>query len=230
MPGTLILVRHGKSLWNKVNRFTGWIDVPLADEGWAEAEKAGELLKDYEFDVAYSSHLQRALITLHLILHKNQSGKTPIFFPAEGTVPRQEYDLVEGEFPVYVYEVALAERHYGNLQGKYKHEVEAEVGTEQFKTWRRGYDTPPPHGESLKGTLERAVPYFKAEIIPRLKNGETVLVAAHGNSLRAVTKYLEDISDEEIPGLEIPTGAPIIYELEFDGETPNILSKEVKEV
>ncbi len=230
MSGTLILVRHGKSLWNKENRFTGWIDVPLAPEGWTEAEKAGELLKNFTFDAAYTSHLQRAIITLHVILRKNESGKTPIFLPAEGTVPRQQYELKPEEFPVFVYEVALAERHYGNLQGKYKHEIEAEVGEEQFVKWRRGYDTPPPNGESLKNTLERAVPYFQQEIIPRLQKGETVLVAAHGNSLRAVTKFLEDIPDDIITGLEIPTGAPIIYKLDFDGDTPKILSKEIKEV
>lgn len=230
MAGTLILVRHGRSLWNSVNRFTGWIDVPLDAQGWNEAERAGELLADYRFDAAYTSHLQRALVTLHLILHKNRAEKTPIFIPADGTVPRQEYPLKENEFPVAVYVVALAERHYGALQGKNKQEIEAEVGAEQFKKWRRGYDTPPPNGESLKDTLERAVPYFRTEIEPRLARNETVLIAAHGNSLRAVTKYLENIADDVITGLEIPTGTPIIYTIEMQHEKPQIIEKKVLEL
>lgn len=227
MPGTLIFVRHGKSLWNKENLFTGWIDVPLAPEGWEEAEKAGELLAEYQFDAAYTSHLQRAIVTLHLVLHKNRSGKTPIFLPAPGTVPRQDYEPKGKEFPVVVYAVPLAERHYGELQGKNKQQVEEQFGKEQFLKWRRGYDTPPPNGESLKNTLDRAVPYFIEEIMPRLKNNETVLIAAHGNSLRALTKFLEGIDDGTITELEIPTGTPIVYSLTFDGDTPRVLDKQV---
>jgi 2,3-bisphosphoglycerate-dependent phosphoglycerate mutase len=129
-----------------------------------------------------------------------------------------------------VYETALSERHYGDLQGQNKDEIREKYGEKQFKMWRRGYDTPPPNGESLKMTLERALPYFEKEMIPRLKKGETILVSAHGNSLRAITKYLENISDEDIPGLEIPTGTPIIYEIEVTNESPKIISKEILDI
>jgi len=230
MTATLILVRHGKSEWNKRNRFTGWVDVPLAPEGWEEAKKAGELLADYEFDAAYTSHLQRAIVTLHVILEKNKSEKDQIFLPAQGTVPCQSYQPNADEIPVVVYETALSERHYGDLQGQNKDEIKEKYGEEQFLKWRRGYDTPPPNGESLKMTLERAVPYFEKEMIPRLAKGETLLVSAHGNSLRAITKYLENISDDEITGLEIPTGTPIIYKIEVENGTPKIISKEILDI
>jgi 2,3-bisphosphoglycerate-dependent phosphoglycerate mutase len=230
MTGTLIFVRHGRSEWNKRNRFTGWVDVPLAPEGWEEAEKAAKLLEDYKFDAVYTSHLQRAILTMHVILRRNKSQKSPIFLPADGSVPCQSYSPDEKEFPVVIYETALAERHYGDLQGQSKTEIKEKFGEEQFKKWRRGYATPPPNGESLKMTLERALPYFEKEILPRLKNGETVLISAHGNSLRALTKYLEDIPDETITGLEIPTGVPIIYTLNTDNDQPEIVKKEVLEL
>ena len=168
MSSKLILVRHGKSLWNAQNRFTGWVDVPLNEVGWTEAEKAGKLLADTAFDAAFSSHLQRAITTLQVILRENKTQKSPIFLPAPNTVPRQKYAPRDHEFPVILHEVALAERHYGDLQGKVKSEVAEEVGEEQFLKWRRGYDTPPPNGESLKDTFDRAVPYFCAEILPLL--------------------------------------------------------------
>lgn len=227
MSAKLIFVRHGKSEWNKKNRFTGWIDVPLAPEGWTEAKKAGEILKNYSFDAAYTSHLQRAIMTLHVILAENKSGRDPIFFPAPNTVPRQKYTPDTTEFPVEVYETALAERHYGDLQGRIKSEVEKEVGHEQFMKWRRGYNTPPPNGESLKDTFDRAVPYFCSEILPRLNNNETILISAHGNSLRALTKYIEKIANEDIVGVEIPTGTPIVYEVEVKNGEVVVLNKKV---
>lgn len=227
MHGTLIFIRHGRSKWNQENRFTGWVDVPLAPEGWREAEQAGELLKDVAFDVAYTSHLQRAILTLHLVLRPNISGKSPIFLPANGSVPRQSYIPQENEFPVFVYETAISERHYGDLQGKNKDEIREEFGEEQFKKWRRGYDTPPPNGESLQDTLWRSIPFFRREILPHLEKGETVLVSAHGNSLRAMTKYLENISDADILGLEIPTGVPIVYTLDVSGGEVKVLDKKI---
>ncbi len=230
MSAQLILVRHGKSLWNAQNRFTGWVDVPLDATGWQEAEKAGKLLADFSFDAAFSSHLQRAITTLQVILRENHSPKSPIFLPAPNTVPRQKYAPRDHEFPVILHEVALAERHYGDLQGKVKSEILAEVGEEQFLKWRRGYDTPPPNGESLKDTFDRAVPYFCAEILPLLDQGKTVLISAHGNSLRALTKYLENISDKDIVDLEIPTGTPIIYDISVKNGVAEILKKEVLEL
>lgn len=225
MHATLILIRHGKSVWNAQNRFTGWIDVPLAEEGWQEAERAGRELADVPFDVAYTSHLQRAICTLQVVLRENRSGRQPIFFPAPNTVPREDYRLLEHEYPVHLHVTALAERHYGDLQGLNKDEVRRQHGEAQFRKWRRGYDTPPPNGESLKDTCERVLPYFSGEIVPHLARGETVLISAHGNSLRALTKELEDISEQDIVALEIPTGVPITYRLDVSGEHVAILEK-----
>ncbi|WP_372718609.1 2,3-diphosphoglycerate-dependent phosphoglycerate mutase [Immundisolibacter sp.] len=229
MTATLILIRHGRSLWNEQNRFTGWVDVPLTERGWREAETAGRQLAEYRFDVAYTSHLQRAICTLQVVLRANRSGRTPIFLPAEGTVPRESYQPVGNEFPVHLHVTALAERHYGDLQGLNKDQVLAEYGQEQFVKWRRGYDTPPPNGESLKDTVARALPYFDTAIRPRLLDDQTVLISAHGNSLRALTKDLENISDTDIVGLEIPTGVPIVYRLDTDGQALRIVDKRVLE-
>ena len=227
MTATLILIRHGRSLWNEQNRFTGWVDVPLMERGWQEAEAAGRALADYRFDAAYTSHLQRAICTMQVVLRANRGGRTPIFIPAPDTVPRESYQPNDSEFPAYLHVTALAERHYGDLQGLNKDEVLAQYGEEQFVKWRRGYDTPPPNGESLKDTVARALPYFDAEIRPRLARGQTVLISAHGNSLRALTKELEAISDQDIIKLEIPTGVPIVYRLDVDGERLRIVDKQV---
>jgi 2,3-bisphosphoglycerate-dependent phosphoglycerate mutase len=227
MTATLILIRHGRSLWNEQNRFTGWVDVPLMERGWQEAEAAGRQLADYRLDAAYTSHLQRAICTLQVVLRANRGGRTPIFIPAEGTVPRESYQPSGDEFPAFLHVTALAERHYGDLQGLNKDEVLAQYGETQFIKWRRGYDTPPPNGESLKDTVARALPYFTAEIRPRLARGETVLISAHGNSLRALTKDLEGISDQDIIKLEIPTGVPIVYRLDASGGVLRIVDKQV---
>lgn len=227
MIATLILIRHGRSLWNEQNRFTGWVDVPLMERGWLEAEAAGRQLADYRFDAAYSSHLQRAICTLQVVLRANRGGRTPIFIPAPDTVPRESYQPNDNEFPAYLHVTALAERHYGDLQGLNKDEVLAQYGEAQFVQWRRGYDTPPPNGESLKDTVARALPYFNAQIRPRLARGQTVLISAHGNSLRALTKELEGISDQDIIKLEIPTGVPIVYRLDAAGDALRIVDKQV---
>ena len=213
MEATLVLIRHGQSTWNAQNRFTGWVDVPLAPRGWQEAEAAGKLLADTAFDAAYTSHLQRAICTLQVVLRENRSGRLPIFIPAEGSTPRESYKPGADEFPVHFNIVPLAERHYGDLQGLNKDQVKEQHGEKQFKQWRRGFDTPPPNGESLKDTCDRVIPYYQENIHPRLVAGQTILVSAHGNSLRALTKHLEGISDQEIVKLEIPTGTPIIYTL-----------------
>lgn len=224
----LFLLRHGKSLWNEQNRFTGWVDVPLSSDGWEEAKKAGILLKDISFDVAFTSHLSRAIDTQSIVFKENISPKVPLcIHSGDATIAPFEAHFGDTslEFPVYKNITALAERRYGDLQGLNKKEVEEKFGEEQFLKWRRGYDTPPPNGESLKDTLERVLPYFEANILPWIKNGKTVLITAHGNSLRALTKYLEHLSSEEIVRLEIPTGTPITYDL--NPENLEVRSKKI---
>jgi 2,3-bisphosphoglycerate-dependent phosphoglycerate mutase len=216
MP-TLVLLRHGQSRWNFENRFTGWWDVDLTDKGIAEARAAGTLLRDkgFDFDCCFTSVLTRANRTLHLVLHEMDRLWLPV-----------------------AKDWRLNERHYGGLTGLNKQEMIDQVGAEQVKIWRRSYDIPPPplaadspydvsrdrryagitvpRTESLKDTIARALPYYEAEIAPALAAGKRVLVAAHGNSLRGIIKYLSDISDDDIIGLEIPTGEPIVYELRND--------------
>lgn len=216
----LVLVRHGQSTWNLENRFTGWTDVGLTELGRAEALEAGKLLKqgEYIFDVAYTSVLKRAIQTLWTIL--------------------QEMNL---EWIPETKAWQLNERHYGSLQGLNKSEMAEKFGEEQVKIWRRSYDVPPPAldrdderhprfdpryasltteqlpaTEALKNTLERVLPYWHSTLSPVIKSGKRVIVAAHGNSIRALVKYLDNISDSEITELNIPTGLPLVYE--FDEE------------
>ena len=189
----LVIVRHGQSEWNKANIFTGWVDVDLTEEGVAEAQKAGELLKDYKFDEAFSSELKRANRTLDIIL--KGIGQTDI------PITRSE---------------KLNERMYGDLQGKNKDEAREEFGEEQVHIWRRSFDIPPPGGESLKDTLERVTPYFVKKIEPELRKGKNIIITAHGNSLRALIMELEKIAPENIVDVEIPTGVPKVYELDKD--------------
>jgi 2,3-bisphosphoglycerate-dependent phosphoglycerate mutase len=197
MP-TLVLVRHGLSQWNLENRFTGWVDVPLTEKGEAEARAAGEKLKGFKFQVAFTSALQRAQRTLALIM------QTAGF----------------KDIPVYM-DQALNERHYGGLQGLNKADTAAKYGDEQVKIWRRSFDVPPPPGpdgmtESLKTTSERTLPYYESHIVPHLKKGENVLVAAHGNSLRSIVMYLEKMTPEQILALNLDTGVPRVYEMDAD--------------
>jgi len=189
----LVIVRHGQSQWNLENRFTGWIDIDLSDAGIAEAKKAGEKLKNYKFDEAFTSDLIRAQKTLDLIL--DSIGQTDI--PVEK-------------------DKALNERMYGDLQGMNKDECREKFGEEQVKIWRRSYDTPPPNGESLKDTADRVLPYYLSRIEPELKKGKDILISAHGNSLRALIMHLEGLSKEEILKTEIPTGSPKEYLLDDD--------------
>ena len=211
----LVLSRHGQSEWNLSNRFTGWVDVPLSDKGRAEAVHGGELLKEAGVlpEKLFTSMLRRAITTANLALDAADRHWIP----------------VERNW-------RLNERHYGALQGKNKKEIRDEYGEEQFMQWRRSYDVPPPAIEAgsefsqdadpryagepipatecLKDVLERLLPYWEGTIIPEIKTGKVVLIAAHGNSLRSLVKHLENISDEDIAGLNIPTGIPLYYELD----------------
>lgn len=189
---TLIIFRHGQSVWNLENKFTGWVDVELSDKGMQEAKSAGEKLKPFHFDLAYASDLKRAQNTLTAALEV--AGKT---------VPT-------------TYNVALNERMYGDLQGLDKTATAQKYGDEQVKIWRRSYDIAPPNGESLKDTAARVIPYFKAEIEPKLKAGKNIVIAAHGNSLRALIMYLEKMTPEQILEFEIGTAVPRHYELDAD--------------
>lgn len=202
MPN-LVLLRHGESQWNLENRFTGWVDVPLSPKGIEEARQAGEKLKSYRFDRAYTSVLKRAINTLDIVL--KIIGQTDI--------------------PI-VRDQALNERHYGALQGKNKAEIGRQYGEEQLKLWRRSYDVPPPKdktelnpegiSESLKDTAARTLPYFDSRIVPDLKAGRNVIVSAHGNSLRSIVMQLDNLTKEQVVELNIPTGAPLLYV--YDGE------------
>ncbi|MDF0645543.1 MAG: 2,3-bisphosphoglycerate-dependent phosphoglycerate mutase [Nitrospira sp.] len=191
----LILLRHGESQWNLENRFTGWVDVPLSERGFREAKNAGEKLRGFTFDRAFTSVLTRATETLRLALET--IGQTQI--------PIQK-------------DKALNERMYGDLQGLNKAETAKKYGDEQVKIWRRSYDVRPPGGESLKDTAERVLPYYEKTIKPHVLKGETILIAAHGNSLRALVMELEQLSREQVLELNIPTGAPLFYELDGSGK------------
>jgi len=192
----LILVRHGQSEWNAKNLFTGWKDPGLTDQGVSEAKNAGKLILEQkiEFDVMYTSMLSRAQKTGDIILR---------------TLNHKEIPIIKNE--------ALNERHYGSLAGLNKDDARKKWGEEQVHIWRRSFDIPPPDGESLKDTADRVLPYFEAEIMPKVISGSSILIAAHGNSLRALIMKLDSISSEDIVKLEIPTGAPIQYEFTSDG-------------
>jgi len=214
----LVLIRHGESLWNKENRFTGWVDVDLSEKGEAEAAQAGKLLqKDgFQFDVVYTSVLKRAIRTLWLV----QENMDAMYLPVHTSW-------------------RLNERHYGALQGLDKAETAAKYGEDQVKVWRRSYDTPPPllsdaemekqrqeprfrgisqkefpRGETLKTTLDRLMPLWNGEIAPRIMKGERVLIVAHGNSLRALIQHLDKMTPEQIMELNVPTGTPLVYDLD----------------
>jgi 2,3-bisphosphoglycerate-dependent phosphoglycerate mutase len=212
---TLVLLRHGQSQWNLENRFTGWWDVDLSDNGVAEAKAAGALMRaaGLDFDCCFTSLQTRAIRTLNIVLHEMDRLWLPV-----------------------TKDWHLNERHYGGLTGLNKQEMIDKVGAEQVKIWRRSFDIPPPplaedspfevrtdrryagvevpRSESLKDTIARVLPYYEAEIAPALRAGKRVIVSAHGNSLRALEKHLSRIGDEAIVGLEIPTGQPIVYELD----------------
>ena len=194
---TLVLVRHGQSEWNALNLFTGWKDVGLTQKGIDEAHNAGRLLKakGIQFDIAFTSVLKRAQDTLDFVLE--ELGQTGL-------------EIVRDQ--------ALNERDYGDLTGLNKDDAREKWGEEQVHIWRRSFDIPPPGGESLKGTADRTLPYYDSAIAPLLAAGKTIIVAAHGNSLRSLVMRLEDLSHEEILKVEIATGVPIVYHLDGDGK------------
>lgn len=198
---TLALLRHGESQWNQENRFTGWVDVPLSERGGEEARRAGEKLKaaGLVFDVAYTSALIRAQETLRIVLEVLEQTGIPV---------RKDQ--------------ALNERHYGELQGLNKAETAKKFGEPQVQLWRRSYDVAPPGGESLKDTAARTLPYFERQIVPDLKAGRNILVAAHGNSLRSIVMSLDHLTKGQVLALNLGTGVPYVYEF---GPDLKILSK-----
>lgn len=216
----LVLIRHGESVWNKENLFTGWTDVDLSDTGRKEAAEAGRILKaeGFDFDICYTSYLKRAIHTLNLVLESMDREWLPVFKTWK-----------------------LNERHYGALQGFNKSETAEKYGEEQVRQWRRSYSIRPPAldekdernptfspmfrdvdkdllplTECLADTVDRVVPFYLSEIVPKMKDGKRILIAAHGNSLRALVKYIEGISDDDIVGVNIPTGVPLVYEFDDD--------------
>lgn len=206
----LILVRHGQSLWNLLNVFTGWVDIPLSEQGIKEALKAAKKLESIPIDVAFTSHLVRAQETLSLILSKQKKVGIMLHDGKEKKWSLHPTEVTNDEIPIFT-SWKINERFYGALQGLNKEATAKKYGAEKVHQWRRSYDIPPPDGESLKDTCKRAIPYFQKEILPWLRKQKNVIVAAHGNSLRGIIKYIEEISDAEIPNLELPTGVPIIY-------------------
>jgi len=189
----LVLIRHGESQWNLENRFTGWIDVPLTEKGRAEARRAGERVRHIHFDKVYTSVLQRATETLDIVLDILGQRGLPVF-----------------------YDAALNERHYGDLQGLNKAETAEKFGKAQVHLWRRSYDVAPPGGESLKDTAARTLPYFEQHILPDVRDGKSVLVVAHGNSLRSIVMQLDQLTREQVLELNIATGVPIVYDFSPD--------------
>ena len=192
----LILLRHGQSAWNLENRFTGWIDIDLTPQGMTEAREAGQKIKvaNIHIDEAFTSVLKRAIDTLTLCLHSCGQENVPVS-----------------------YYQALNERHYGDLQGLNKDETAEKFGADQVKIWRRSYSVRPPGGESLEDTAARTLPYFKQHIVPALQAGKNVIVSAHGNSLRAIIMYLDQLTEAQVIELNVPNGIPIVYDFDSKG-------------
>jgi 2,3-bisphosphoglycerate-dependent phosphoglycerate mutase len=207
--GKLILLRHGKSVWNKKNIFTGWVDVSLSHEGVKEACSAGKVLSKIKFDAIFTSKLSRAQFTLQLLMLENQDSRA-LYFEHENEKWYQNGVGSLNGIKVVISD-ALNERYYGDLQGKDKEEFKKQVGEELFKEYRRSFSLSPPNGESLKDTVDRTLPFFNQQILPKIIKGETVLVVAHGNSIRGIIKQILDISDKKIVEYEIQTGKPLLF-------------------
>lgn len=212
----LILMRHGESLWNRLNLFTGGVDVPLSQKGIEEAIQAGKEIRSIPIDVIYVSSLVRSLLTALIAMAQHEDGKVPVVEHPDDA-QHQEWGKIynsssEGNtLPVYR-AWQLNERLYGELQGLNKAETAEKYGAEQVQVWRRSYDTPPPGGESLQMTAQRTLPYFEERIVAELEAGKNVLVSAHGNSLRSILMQLDGLNKEEVVQLEIPTGKPLLYD------------------
>jgi 2,3-bisphosphoglycerate-dependent phosphoglycerate mutase len=209
--GKLILLRHGASLWNEKNLFTGWVDIPLSPKGIEESLLAGQKIARIPIDLIFVSSLIRAQMTAMLAMTVHEGEKIPcIMHPEEERTKIFSPATEESCVPVYV-AWQLNERMYGELQGMNKDEMRAKYGPDQVHVWRRSFDVAPPGGESLKMTAQRTIPYFEENILPHIKEGKTVLISAHGNSLRSIVMSLEHLSEEEVVKLEMATGAPVLY-------------------
>jgi 2,3-bisphosphoglycerate-dependent phosphoglycerate mutase len=220
----LILIRHGQSLWNALNKFTGWVDVPLSERGRAEATIASCRLSGYRVQVCFTSKLIRAIETAMICLTERNDicgGKIPIIKHEESDQDWCGWDSYDGdpaeELPIFT-NTALDERFYGELQGLNKADTAKKYGSEQVNEWRRSYHARPPGGESLEDTQKRVIAYFRSRILPHLLQGENVLIAAHGNSLRSIIMTLDRLSPTEVAALELATGVPIVYDLGVSGE------------
>jgi 2,3-bisphosphoglycerate-dependent phosphoglycerate mutase len=226
----LILIRHGQSLWNALNKFTGWVDVPLSERGRAEATIASCRLSDYRVNVCFTSKLIRAIETAMICLTERDDicgGKIPIIKHEKLDQIWHGWNNYDGnpdeELPIFTNE-ALNERFYGDLQGLNKSDTAEKYGSEQVYEWRRSYSVRPPGGESLEDTQMRVNAYFRSRILPHLLQGDNVLITAHGNSLRSIMMMLDRLSPSEVTALEIATGIPIAYEIDISGE---VISKKI---
>lgn len=220
----LILIRHGQSLWNAANKFTGWVDVPLSERGRAEATIASCKLRNYRVNVCFTSMLMRALETAVVCLTECDEicgDRIPIIQHAADDKDWHGWDKYAGnpdeELPIFP-TPALDERYYGDLQGLNKAEMAEKYGPELVHQWRRSFSVRPPGGESLEDTMNRTVPFFRERILSHLKQGDNVLVSAHGNSLRSIIMYLDQLEPEAVPHLELKTGVPIVYDIDPEGQ------------
>jgi len=220
----LIIVRHGESVWNLENRFTGAMDIPLSKKGKEESKKAGEVLKGQKIDIIFVSHMIRAMDTLYILLEHYEDHRTPIIYHYDDQhlLTKEHAQIEEGKELKIIQSRAIDERYYGDLQGLNKDDCRKKYGEEQVHIWRRSFDVRPPGGESLKDTIRRVMPFYNKYIAQELKSGKNVLVVAHGNSLRAMIKHIETIPDADIPNYELGTGVPIVYEMD---ENLKIISK-----
>lgn len=224
----LILLRHGESVWNSLNLFTGWVDIPLSGKGIQEALAAGETLKDILIDIVYTSVQVRAMETAVLAMSRSTSGRVLSVVPETGLMKRRAKifsDKVEKEVIPVIRHWRLNERYYGALQGMNKKETAEKYGDEQVHIWRRSFDVRPPQGESLKDTATRTIPYLTKVIYKKFIEGKNVLISAHGNSLRSIVMYLDKLSKEDVLKLEIPTGQPIVYEYRVEGKSVEFTKK-----
>ncbi len=214
----LILVRHGQSVWNQKDLFTGWVDVPLSQQGIEEALRAGDTIAHIPIDVIFISSLIRSQMTAMLAMSRHKGNKVPVILhPGEGKMDswgKIYSEETKAETIPVISAWEINERMYGNLQGLNKQKTREKYGADQVKIWRRSYDVAPPEGECLKDTAARSIPYFKEMILPYLNEGKNVFVSAHGNSLRSIVMYLDNLSKEEVLALEIATGEPLFYDFE----------------
>ncbi len=222
----LILVRHGQSVWNLQNRFTGWIDVPLSKKGIKEAQNAGKLLKNFKFDIAFTSNLIRAQDTLYEILNINNDSNYFLWIHEDKSDWYKKFKETEDDKGILKIHTSekLNERYYGDLQGLNKDDAIKQFGQMEVLNWRRSFDIPPPNGESLEMTAKRTIPYFKTNILKQLNVGKDVLIVAHGNSLRSIVMFIEGMSSEDIIQFEMATGRPHIYTFESN---MNIQDKQI---